>query len=65
MSRSVFQVKTIYFRALEEIKDKLRLISERSTAPEYREHDAEVQAVCELAERARDAVTKYQVSPDF
>ncbi|KAF9785412.1 hypothetical protein BJ322DRAFT_1108847 [Thelephora terrestris] len=53
--------REVLLGALEEIKHELHLISERSTAPQYRERDADVQAVCELAERARDAVMEYQL----
>ena len=61
--QSALYVKPIYFRALEEIKDELHPISERASAVGYRENDADVQAVCELAENVRDAIIGYQVSP--
>ncbi|KAF9784597.1 hypothetical protein BJ322DRAFT_1195506 [Thelephora terrestris] len=54
--------RVVLLGALEEIKDKLRLISERSNAAGYRENDADVQAVCELAQRARDSVMEYQLA---
>ena len=49
-------------RALEGIKDELLLISERSSADGYEENDADIRAVCELAENLRDVIVEYQVS---
>ena len=52
-------------RALEGIKDQLQSLSERSSAAEYQDNEKDMQAVCGLAEDARDAVVEYQVSPIF
>jgi len=37
----------------------------RSSADGYKENEADVCAVCELAEDVRDAVMEYQVSPNL
>lgn len=50
--------------ALEGIKDELQSLSERSSAADYQENDADRRAACELAEDLRDAVIEYQVGPD-
>ena len=52
-------------RTLEEIKDELRSMLERTSAVGYKETDADVHTVGELAEDVRDAVIEYQVSPDL
>ena len=36
---------------------------ERTGAVGYKENDADVNVVCELADDVRDAVMEYQVSP--
>ena len=51
-------------RTLEEIKDELLCILERTSAVGYQETDADVNAVGELTEEVRDAVIEYQVSPN-
>ena len=52
-------------RSLEEIKDELRSMLERTSAVGYKETDADAHTVGGLAEDVRDAVIEYQVSPDF
>lgn len=52
-----------HVRTLEGIKDDLQALSERSGAAGYRENDADVHAMSELAEDLRDALIEYQVSP--
>ena len=52
-------------RTLEEIKDELQSMLERTSAVGYKETDADVHTVGELAEDVRDAVIEYQVSPTF
>ena len=49
-------------RALEGIKDELCHIMEQSSVAEYKENEADMRAVCELAEDVRDAVMEHQVS---
>ena len=43
----------------------MQSLSDRSSAAGYQENDADVGAVCELAENLRDAVLEYQVSIDL
>ena len=43
--------------------DKLQSVLEQTSTAGYQENDADVNAVGELAEDARDAVIEYQVSP--
>ena len=50
-------------RALEGIKDELHSILERTSAVGYKENDADLHKVGELAEDVRDAVIEYQVRP--
>ena len=50
-------------RALEEIKNKLQPILERTKMDGYNKNDADSHAVGELAEDARDAIIEYNVSP--
>ena len=50
-------------RALEEIKNKLLSILERTKMDGYQKNEADMHAVGELAEDARDAIIEYQVSP--
>ena len=50
------------FRALEEVKEELLQVSERSSAVGYEENEADVTAVCDLAEDFGDAIMHYQVS---
>ena len=38
---------------------------EHSTIAGYQENDADVHAVCELAENLRDTILEYQVSGDL
>lgn len=64
-SQAGSRVKPVYLRVLEGIKDELHPISERSNAAGYRENDADVQAMSELAENVRDAIIEYQVSSDL
>jgi len=49
-------------RALEGIKDKLQLLSERSGAAKYAENEEDVAVACDLADDLRDAIVEYQVS---
>lgn len=51
-------------RTLEKIKDKLRVILERTSLIGYQENDADARAVGELAQDVRDAVIEYQVGPN-
>ena len=53
--------RSYHGRALEEIKDKLQTTLEKTSGVGYEENDADVRAVDELAEDARDAVIEYQV----
>ena len=48
-------------RALEGIKDKLRVLSERSSAADYKQNEVDTSAACDLADDLRDAVVEYQV----
>ena len=50
-----------YHRALEGIKDELLAISNHSNTPGYQKSEADMRAVCELAEVLRDATIEYQV----
>ena len=50
-------------RTLEEIKDELGSMLERTSAVGYQETDADVHTVGKLAEDVRDAVIEYQVRP--
>ena len=50
-------------RTLEEIKDELQSMLERTSAVGYKETDADVHTVGELAEDVRDAVIEHQVRP--
>ena len=52
----------MFFRALEGIKDKLRLLSSRTGADEDAGKQGDMVAICDLADDVRDAVTEYQVS---
>lgn len=58
-------MKPVYVSALEGIKSELLSVSERSNAVGYREDDADVRAVCDLAENIRDAIIEYQVGSDL
>ena len=40
-------------------------ISDRSNAPGYQKNEADMRAVCELAEALRDAVVEYKVRINF
>jgi len=51
-----------WYRVLEEIKDKLQLLSERPGAADYVENEGDVTAACDLADDLRDAIVEYQVS---
>ena len=53
--------RSYHGRALEEIKDKLQSVLKKIGVVGYEENDADVHAVDELAEDARDAVIDYQV----
>ncbi|KAF9784631.1 hypothetical protein BJ322DRAFT_1195634, partial [Thelephora terrestris] len=57
-----YKRRTVLLEALEGIEKKLYSISERSNAVGYRENDADVQAVCELAEHVRDDIIQYQLA---
>ncbi|KAF9784565.1 hypothetical protein BJ322DRAFT_1211500 [Thelephora terrestris] len=57
-----YERTTALLKALEGIENKLHSISERSNAVGYRENDADVQAVCELAEHLIDATFEYQLA---
>jgi len=50
-------------RALEDIKDELSAISDRSNAADYKRSEADMHAVCELSEALRDSIFEYQVRP--
>ena len=52
-------------RILEEIKDELESIQERTSAVGYQENEADAHTVGELAENVRDAVINYQVSSNL
>ena len=49
-------------RALEGIKDELLALSGRTNATGYKRSEADIHAICELAEALRDAIVEYQVS---
>jgi len=48
-------------RTLEGIKDELLVISDHSNTAGYQTNEADVHAVCELADVLRDAIVEYQV----
>lgn len=48
-------------RALEGIKDELLTLSDRTNTTGYKRSEADIYAVCELAEALRDAIVEYQV----
>jgi len=48
-------------RALEGIKDKLELLSERSGTAQHPEKEGDMIAACDLADDLRDAIVEYQV----
>ena len=49
-------------RAFEGIKNKLELLSGRSSDTEHGEKEEDVIAVCDLADDLRDVIVEYQVS---
>ena len=52
-------------RALEGIKDKLRLLSEHSGTGEDAEKEEDMTATCDLVDDLRDAIVDYQVSTNI
>ena len=55
-------VRVNCLRALEGIKDKLQLLSERSGTAGNAEKEGDMTAACDLADDLRDAIVDYQVS---
>lgn len=48
-------------RALEGIKDKLRLLSEHPGVPDHPDTEGDMIAVCDLADELRDTIFEYLV----
>ena len=52
-------------RALEGIKDKLQILSERSGTAGYVEKEGDMIAACDLADDLRDVIVEYQVGTNI